>query len=428
MSIDTQIAGADAGPGRRVLRILLAALTLTLSSFAIGAPAAAQDSRAKFTIGEQYKIHSAILGEDRTFWVSFPASYASSKSYRRYPVLYVLDGDLFFEPFTGVVKQLSTDATPLIPEMIVVGIDSLHRVRDSTPTHSLIGPNGQQSKDWEESGGGEAFQRFMGEELIPYVDAHFSSDHYRILAGYSLTGVPVIHNLLAHPGMFNARIDLDGALWWDNQLLLRLARRNLGRTRFDHSRLFILTTAQRFPRPYISVAPGGREFASFLQRHPAPGLHVVHQEVTRETHHSLATIGLYEGLVSIFDGYMTSLDELYLTPSKIPARFSRLSAKLGHPFAPREDAIDFFGYNFMRYLPQHEMGKALTFFKMNTIYYPRSPNAWASLGEADLETHDFKAAAGAFSHSLALQPGFAKAEAGLRAVRDSSARAAAAAK
>jgi hypothetical protein len=96
----------------------------------------------------------------------------------------------------------------------------------------------------------------------------------------------------------------------------------------------------------------------------------VHQELRRETHHSLATIGLYQGLISIFDGYVTGLDELYLAPSKIPDRVARLSARLGHPFAPREDTIDFFRYDFMKYLPQHEMTKAFTYFRMNTVYYP----------------------------------------------------------
>jgi len=59
----------------------------------------------------------------------------------------------------------------------------------------------------------------------------------------------------------------------------------------------------------------------------------MHHEVTRETHHSLATTGLYEGLVRIFDGHMMTLDELYLTPAKIPARFERLSERLGHSFS-----------------------------------------------------------------------------------------------
>lgn len=42
--------------------------------------------------------------------------------YRRYPVLYLRDGAKFFHSFTGAIQQLTSDATPHAPEMIVVAI------------------------------------------------------------------------------------------------------------------------------------------------------------------------------------------------------------------------------------------------------------------------------------------------------------------
>jgi len=44
----------------------------------------------------------------------------------------------------------------------------------------------------------------MAEELIPYIDTHFSTSDYRVLAGYSLTGVPVIYNLFTRPAMLTS--------------------------------------------------------------------------------------------------------------------------------------------------------------------------------------------------------------------------------
>ena len=58
-----------------------------------------------------------------------------------------------------------------------------------------------------------------------------------------------------------------------------------------------VTTAQRYPAPYVTVDAGGRELAALLECHPTFGLHVVHHERTQETHHNLATIGLYDGLI-----------------------------------------------------------------------------------------------------------------------------------
>jgi hypothetical protein len=57
-----------------------------------------------------------------------------------------------------------------------------------------------------------------------------------------------------------------------------------------------VTTAQRYP-PYVTVDAGGRELAALLECHPTFGLHVVHHERTQETHHNLATICLYDGLI-----------------------------------------------------------------------------------------------------------------------------------
>ncbi len=58
-----------------------------------------------------------------------------------------------------------------------------------------------------------------------------------------------------------------------------------------------VTTAQRYPAPYVTVDAGGRELAALLKCHPTFGLHVVHHERMQETHHNLATIGLYDGLI-----------------------------------------------------------------------------------------------------------------------------------
>ena len=215
-------------------RAMIANLLCLLLAIAAASGAQADEGHEQFVIGERHIVQSEILGTKRSVWIRVPASYAWSKEYRRYPVLYVLDGNLFFHSFTGVVRQLSTDVTPLIPEMIVVGIDSLDRLKDSTPTHSLIGPDGKESPVWQGSGGAEAFQQFLEAELIPYIDNNFSTSDYRILAGYSLTGLPVVHNLLTRPDVFDSHIVLDGSIWWDQFHVLDLARQSVLDETFDH--------------------------------------------------------------------------------------------------------------------------------------------------------------------------------------------------
>lgn len=86
-------------------------------------------------IGEKHHIHSQTLSEKREYWVSLPPSYEEN-NYKHYPVIYLPDADFnsFFQTFSGMTHQMASDASPKIPEMILIGIPSQQRVRDSAPT------------------------------------------------------------------------------------------------------------------------------------------------------------------------------------------------------------------------------------------------------------------------------------------------------
>lgn len=398
----------------RCFWLFIAALSaIALSTPSLGAQA---EERDEWVIGERHVITSQILGSDRDLWIALPPSYASSHGYRDYPVLYALDGNLFFHPFTGVVRQLSMDATPLVPEMIIVGVSSQNRLTDSTPTRSLIGADGREASAWGASGGGEDFQRFLEDEVIAYVEANFSTSDYRILAGYSLTGLSVAHNLFTRPDMFDAHIIMDASIWWDNYMILDLADAAREAGGYDHNQVFITTTSQNYPAPYITVEAGGRELVAALEADPIAGLALTHHALTRETHHSLAMISLYEGLVSVFDGYMLTLDDLYLHPENIAGQMDALSARLDAPMAPSEGVMGFFGQYFLYGLSEPEPEKALTYFRLNTRYYPQSPHSWFALGQALADESRLEEAREALQQTLELDPGHEAAQALLDAL------------
>ena len=90
----------------------------------------------QIVIGTKYSLRSNILQEDREYWISLPDSYNDKESsYKRYPVLIVLDGNLQFKPIAGMVNYMSSDVyrSWKIPEMIVVAIQNVDRRRDYTP-------------------------------------------------------------------------------------------------------------------------------------------------------------------------------------------------------------------------------------------------------------------------------------------------------
>lgn len=108
-----------------MLRKILAILLLLVTAMVFG-----QDG-TDITIGKIIKIKSTILGEERTIYVSTPATY--NRSNKSYPVMYVLDGSpLKIHFYSGMVRGLAAQGQS--PEMIIVAIANTNRFRDMTPT------------------------------------------------------------------------------------------------------------------------------------------------------------------------------------------------------------------------------------------------------------------------------------------------------
>ena len=150
-------------------------------------------------IGTVHKLTSKILNEDREIVISLPKEYEKSEA--NYPVLYVTDGFQNIEHVSGSVELLTR--TGHIPPIIIVGIKSRNRVRDFTYTHSENNPK---------SGGGKKFLAFIESELIPYIDASYRTNNFKILEGHSLGGLFTASTLLEKPDLFQAYIIMSPSL------------------------------------------------------------------------------------------------------------------------------------------------------------------------------------------------------------------------
>src|SRR4051812_8567160 len=84
-------------------------------------------AHAQVVVGQTHSLQSTVLKEQRHYRVHLPPSYAWAKD-RRYPVLYVLDGQAQFLHTAASADYLAEQGE--IPELIVVGVDSTVRVRD----------------------------------------------------------------------------------------------------------------------------------------------------------------------------------------------------------------------------------------------------------------------------------------------------------
>jgi predicted alpha/beta superfamily hydrolase len=161
------------------------------------------------------------LGRTRRIWLYLPPGYESGG--KRYPVVYMHDGQNLFDAATSFAGEWGIDET--LDSLrangddgcIVVGIDNggAHRIAEYSP--------------WRNSryGGGEgdAFLDFVVRALKPYVDAHYRTMPDRLhtaMAGSSLGGNLSLYAGLKFPGIFG-RIGVFSPALWFNPALYRCA-------------------------------------------------------------------------------------------------------------------------------------------------------------------------------------------------------------
>jgi hypothetical protein len=88
-------------------------LVLTTAAAAQVLPDAPRPEYREFT--------SKITGQQYALWVGLPDSYTKDAS-RRYPVMYVLDGQLLFPLVSSIHRGMWLGKD--LPELILVGVDS----------------------------------------------------------------------------------------------------------------------------------------------------------------------------------------------------------------------------------------------------------------------------------------------------------------
>ncbi|SHO62650.1 alpha/beta hydrolase-fold protein [Algoriphagus zhangzhouensis] len=348
------------------------------------------------TIGTKHKIHSTILNEEREYWINLPESYDDEgTSYKKYPLLIILDGNLHFQSITGAVNYMSSgyNGNLRIPEMIVVAIQNINRRRDFTPDKIVTSrPN--------DSGGGENFLSFLEKELIPELDKNFRTTPYRILFGHSLGGLLATHAYMKEHTLFNSFIAVDPSFGtWDDETMDQKLEA-LTENSFD--RYLYIATANWGKRNIRNRDRHVRLFESLNSK--CEGEFPAKLEYFQdENHGSVPQIAFYNGISAIFEGYGIYYRDIE-SKDQLDENFKALSNRLSFDFYPTEQLVNRIGYTFLQSRNDVEKTKALDFFILNTEYYPNSYNAFDSLGEAYEMLGNLSKAIENYQKSLALNP------------------------
>jgi predicted alpha/beta superfamily hydrolase len=232
-------------------------------------------------------ITSEIVADSFFILVSVPDGYFSNE--KRFPVLYVLDGDIAFGMAASIARYLQIGEN--IPELIVVGIGygslaksaAKKRRRDYRPT---------------ETGGAENFLKFLNEELIPYIDANYRTiPDNRIINGYSLGGLFALYTLFTRPESFENYIIGSPNLSWDDYSIFVYEENSRDKIGDMPINIFISVGSEESEERYFNPVDS---LVTNIQQHDYSGVYLETKVFDGSTHLMGPPESLTHGLISVF--------------------------------------------------------------------------------------------------------------------------------
>lgn len=358
----------------------------------------------QFKIGKIDSIYSNILKESRELYIHLPESY-DSNSQRKYPVIYVLDGDVLLNAVSTVHDFYWGG---YMPEMIIVGISNENnRTRDLT-TSKIESRRGTEYN--QEHGGANDFFMSIEKELIPYIEKNYPVTNYRTLIGHSYGGLFTINALINHTDLFENYLAIDPSLDWDNQKLLKQSKEVIKSNSLEGKSLFITLSGQLHMQnsditinnvmqdssEYTLSARSNIEFFKFAESNKQDKFNIKWKFYKDDLHGTVPLPSILDGLIYFFEWYQmentdkfnsfdTPKDELYAI---IRYRANKLESHFEYQVPPyAEDLFNMLGYMNME---MQQLEKAKMYFELCIEYYPESTNAYDSMAEYYASQNDFE--------------------------------------
>jgi len=209
------------------------------------------------TISEDFEIPQLI--KTRRITALLPGDYHETD--RRYPVLYLQDGQNLYDDFAPygsweLDKRLAVMKDRGQGDFIVIAIDHAEheRISEFTPT----------TKTKLGVGEGEKFAQFLALTLKPFVDKYFRTMPEREstgIGGSSMGALISIYAAMQHPEIYSRLMIFSPALW----VTPDLPRRFIHNTHDFHGKIYLYGGGQESPNmtTYIKM------FEQTVSEHPA---------------------------------------------------------------------------------------------------------------------------------------------------------------
>jgi uncharacterized protein len=230
----------------------------------------------------------------RVLAVALPNSYRDSTA-KRYPVVYVLDGDGIFGATSDIARMLTFGRE--IPEIILVGVTYGRpfletpplRWRNFTPTAIAAHPG---------TGHAPELLTYLAREVVPFVDSSYrtiSSD--RGIIGVSRSGLFVLYALYEQPGLFRRVLAGSPEVVWDNRYLFQRDSAFAASRRPLPATVYVSVGERELQRPF---GAGVREFTERLNGRHYRDLRLTAEVLPGESHSSMLGAAITHGLKAMF--------------------------------------------------------------------------------------------------------------------------------
>ena len=383
----------------RIKIFLITVLVIFLQQFANSQTN--QNNQFLQKIGALDSLYSKTLEEYRAVYVQLPANY-NPKSDKKYPVVYILDGEVFLPTVSDVQNYYSGGFTP---EMVLVGIsNSKNRMRDLT-TSKITSAYGN-----EENGEAANFFKFIETELIPFIEKKYPVTNFRTLIGHSYGGLFTIYTLIYHPQLFSNYLAIDPSLDWDDQKLINESREILSRQNYKGKALFMSLSGQlHMQNPLVTIenviqdtseftlfARSNITFSNIVKQNKKNELAFEWKFYPRDLHGTIPFPSIMDGLIFDFEWYQWENTDKFNSPDTpkeelfkiVKYRELKLQNQFGYSVPPYpEEILNMSGY---MNLDMEQPEKAKMFFEFLIEYYPQSANAYDSMADYYERTADYK--------------------------------------
>jgi len=280
---------------RKIILIFVLLFVLAMSACVPQTPQPPPTPAANVTVmgSEIRQLKSNATGRSYDIYIRLPDNYTKDTR-KKYPVLYVLDGQWDFKLLNSIYGGLYYDGS--VPEMIIVGITysgdnpdyGALRSMDYTPVADLF---------IKGSGDAPKFHDFLKEELLPFIEANYRTDPgERVLMGSSFGGTFGLYALFTEPTLFRGYVIGSPIVTYGNRFAFQQEANYASSHKDLPVRLFLsVGELEEMARPV-------NEFMQILKDRNYPGLEMETRTIAGERHASNKPETYNRGLRFIFQG------------------------------------------------------------------------------------------------------------------------------